>query len=72
MSRLANIGYKKALRAFEKAGWCVLRRKSSHIILGKPGFPNLVIPAHKEVSPYLLLAQIKRAGITVDEFLDLT
>ncbi len=71
MSRLGNIGYKKAVRAFERAGWQILRQKSSHIVLRKAGFPNIVIPAHKEVSPYLLLSQIKRAGMTVDEFLRL-
>jgi len=71
MTRLANIHWSDAVKAFEKTGWKVLRRKGSHIILKKEGFPNIVIPAHKELSPYLLLSQIKRAGMTLDEFMNL-
>ncbi len=71
MTRLANIHWRDAVKAFEKTGWIVLRKKRSHIILKKEGFPNIVIPAHKELSPYLLLSQIKRAGMALDEFIKL-
>lgn len=37
----------------------------------KPGALPLSIPNHKEVAPGLLRAQIKRAGITVEEFVRL-
>jgi len=37
----------------------------------KPGYPMLVIPDHKEVAPFLLREQIKRAHLTVEEFIRL-
>lgn len=36
-----------------------------------PGYPILSIPDHKELSPGLLRAQIKRARLTVEDFLRL-
>jgi hypothetical protein len=37
----------------------------------KPGYPPLSIPNHKELAPGLLRAQIKQAGLSVEEFLKL-
>lgn len=37
----------------------------------KPGYSILSIPDHKELAPGLLSAQIKRTGLTVQEFLKL-
>jgi len=49
------------------------RQEGSHMILynERPGLPILVIPDHKEVAPALLRTQIKRAGLSVEEFLKL-
>ena len=41
------------------------------MILERPGFPSLTIPAHRSVSPFLLRSQIRRAGITEEEFMKL-
>ena len=73
MGTLANISGKNAVKAFMKAGYVVDHQEGSHIILHNPapGYPMLVIPDHREVAPYLLKAQIKRAHLTVDEFLKL-
>lgn len=57
--------------AFCRAGWKVVRQKGSHVILQKPGKPNLVIPAHRSVAPFLLVSQIRRAGLTEQDFLNL-
>jgi predicted RNA binding protein YcfA (HicA-like mRNA interferase family) len=55
-----------------KAGWIVARRRASHIVLIKPGVPvNLSIPDHKQLDRGLLRAQIRKAGLTVDEFVTL-
>lgn len=71
MGRLAGISWHKAVNAFCRAGWTVLRQKGSHVILGRPGNPNLVIPAHRTVAPFLLRGQIRRAGLTEEEFVRL-
>ena len=73
MGILSNISGREAVKVFAKIGYRLDRQESSHMILlnSAPGFPLLVIPDHKEVAPYLLKAQIKRAHLTVDEFLKL-
>jgi predicted RNA binding protein YcfA (HicA-like mRNA interferase family) len=71
VTRLAGISGKRAIRAFERAGFERRQGKGSHVILKKPGHLALVIPLHRAVSPFLLRDQIKRAGMTEQEFLDL-
>jgi len=68
VGRLAGISGRHAVAAFQRAGWELLRQKGSHAILGKPGHPNLVIPMHRSVAPFLLRSQIRRAGMTEEEF----
>jgi len=59
----------QAVRAFERAGWVIARRKGSHVILKKPGtFHTLSVPDHDELDPGTLRALIRKAGLTVDEF----
>ncbi|MGD0696735.1 MAG: type II toxin-antitoxin system HicA family toxin [Terriglobia bacterium] len=71
MTRLAGISGRKAVRAFERAGFVAGKPEGSHVTLKKPGFPILVIPLHREVSPFLLRSQVKRAGLTEEQFLKL-
>lgn len=73
MGILSNISGKQAVTAFSKIGYQLDRQEGSHMVLVNPapGFPILVIPDHKEIAPYLLKTQIKRAHLTVDEFLKL-
>lgn len=73
MGRLSNISGREAAKIFSKIGYCPVRQEGSHIILynEKPGFPILSIPDHKEIAPGLLRAQIRRAGLSVDDFLKL-
>lgn len=70
MGVLSNISGKDAVRAFVKIGYIVERQEGSHMILynRKLGYPPLSIPRHKELAPGLLRAQIKRAGLSVEEF----
>jgi len=68
MARLANISGKQAARAFIRAGYTHTHTSGDHAILKKPNFPPLSIPLHKEVSPYLLKTQLKRAKLTEKEF----
>ncbi len=59
----------QAVRAFERAGWVVARRKGSHIILKKPViFHTLSVPDHDELDPGTLRSLIRKAGLTVEEF----
>jgi predicted RNA binding protein YcfA (HicA-like mRNA interferase family) len=70
VGRLAGISGQRAAVAFCRNGYLQVRQKGSHIILEKPGMPSLVIPAHREVAPFLLRSQIRRAGLTEEAFLE--
>jgi len=71
VTRLAGFPGRKAVRAFQRAGFTAGRPEGSHVTLKKPGYPTLVIPLHREVSPFLLRSQVKRAGLTEKQFLEL-
>ncbi|MFH2069008.1 MAG: type II toxin-antitoxin system HicA family toxin [Candidatus Omnitrophota bacterium] len=73
MGKLANISGREAVKIFAKLGYRLERQQGSHMILNNDrlGYPILVIPDHKKIAPNLLRAQIKRAGLSVDEFLKL-
>ncbi len=72
MPRPPAISGQEAVRAFEKAGWTAARQRGSHVVLTKPGsIFTLSIPLHDELGPGLLRDQIRKAGLTVEEFIAL-
>ena len=72
MPKLPQVSGAQAVQAFEKSGWKVARQRGSHVVLVKPGqIYSLSIPMHEELGPGLLRDQIRKAGLTVDEFIEL-
>ncbi len=74
MPKLPRITGAVAKRAFEKAGFAMVRMKGSHAILKKAGHPLVLsIPLHagKTMGAGLLKSQIDAAGMTVEEFVEL-
>ena len=71
MGRLVGISGRQAVAAFSRAGYTWERTRGSHAILSQTGRPNLVIPLHKTVAPFLLRSQIRRAGLSEEGFLAL-
>jgi predicted RNA binding protein YcfA (HicA-like mRNA interferase family) len=72
MDGLHNLKPERVIWAFERAGWIKRPQKGSHVVLKKEGNPILLtIPVHKgkPIKKGLLLAQIKKAGLTEEEFL---
>ncbi|MEK6657694.1 MAG: type II toxin-antitoxin system HicA family toxin [Nitrospirota bacterium] len=72
MSGLHNLKPNRVVKAFIRAGWTSEGQRGSHVKLTKQGNPNtLSIPVHKgrPIKKGLLLDQIKKAGLTVEEFL---
>lgn len=60
----------EVVRAFERLGWNVARRRGSHIILTKKAhIASLSVPDHSRVARGTLRALVSRAGVTLDEFL---
>jgi len=71
MPKITNVSGKEAVKAFVRSGYIHVHTSGDHAILQKTEMPTLSIPLHKEVSPFLLNAQIKRAGLSVKNFLKL-
>ena len=74
MAGLHNLKPEKVIRAFEKAGWTNRGQRGSHVKLTKAGNPNILsIPVHKgkPIKIGLLKDQIKKAGLTEQDFLEL-
>ena len=62
----------EAIRAFERAGWLQASQKGSHVTMIKSGaVVVLTVPLHRELGRGLLRSLIRKAGMTVDEFVDL-
>jgi len=58
--------------AFRRAGWVLSRVHGSHQILRHPEtVQHLSVPGHDTIKTGLLADLIKRAGLTVEEFVKL-
>ena len=72
MPKLPRISGQRAVQAFQRAGWEVARQRGSHIVLTKPGsIYTLSIPLHPVLGPGLLRDLIRKAGLTIEEFIEL-
>jgi len=74
MAGLHSLRPEKVIQAFERAGWINKGQRGSHVKIIKEGNPNILsIPTHKgkPVKIGLLKDQIRKAGLTVEEFLEL-
>ncbi len=69
MPKLTNISGKKAVKAFLKFGYIHVHTSGDHAILQKSNSPTLSIPLHKEVAQFLLKSQVKRAEISINDFI---
>ena len=71
MPRLPRVSGRQAVAAFEQAGFQRRRQRGSHIVLVKPGYPQtLSVPAHRQLGVGLLRDLIRKAGLTVDQFVE--
>ena len=69
MSRLPAISGKEAIRAFERDGWVVARRESTHVTMKKNRVRFLLtVPLHRELDRGLLRRLVRDSGLTVEEF----
>jgi predicted RNA binding protein YcfA (HicA-like mRNA interferase family) len=72
LARLPRVSGAEAVRALEKAGWRASRQRGSHVVMVKDGeVASLSIPRHPELSPGLLRNQIRKSGLSVDQFIEL-
>ena len=59
----------RAAQKFQRAGWTLVRRRGSHMMLTHPEYKwALSVPGHRELGFGLLRKLIKQAGMTIEQF----
>jgi predicted RNA binding protein YcfA (HicA-like mRNA interferase family) len=74
MASLHNLKPENAIRSFERAGWVNKGQRGSHVKLIKYGNPNILsipVQRRKPIKIGLLKDQIRKPGLTEEEFLRL-
>jgi predicted RNA binding protein YcfA (HicA-like mRNA interferase family) len=72
MSKLPVISGIECVKALDRIGFMVDRRRGSHIILVREDPRTTVsIPEHKELDRGTLRSIIRQVGLSVDEFIEL-
>jgi len=72
MPKLPRVSGRETVRAFQRAGWEVTRQRGSHVVLTKAGsIYTLSVPLHPVLGPGLLRDLIRKAELTIEEFIEL-
>ncbi|MFM2430371.1 MAG: hypothetical protein RLZZ511_1584 [Cyanobacteriota bacterium] len=66
MPKLSGVNHLKAIKAFEKAGFEVIRQ-GKHTIMSN-GNRLIVIPRHNPVNAMTMAGIVLDAGLTIEEF----
>jgi predicted RNA binding protein YcfA (HicA-like mRNA interferase family) len=66
MPKIPGINHLEAVRALQKAGFCIIRQ-GKHIVMSN-GTRIVTIPRHNPVNAITMGGIAKDAGLTVEEF----
>lgn len=66
MPTLPGINHLKAVRAFEKAGFQIVRQ-GKHVVMSN-GVRFLTIPRHNPINAHTMAGIVRDAGLTIKEF----
>ena len=66
MARIAGVNHLQAVRAFEKAGFRIIRQ-GKHIVMSD-GDHQITIPRHNPIKAFTLGGIVRDAGLSGDEF----
>jgi predicted RNA binding protein YcfA (HicA-like mRNA interferase family) len=66
MPKLAGISHQRAVKAFEKAGFRIVR-EGRHISMVKDD-RIIIIPRNNPINAFTMAGIIKDAGLTIEEF----
>jgi predicted RNA binding protein YcfA (HicA-like mRNA interferase family) len=70
MSKVPSLPYNQIIRALQRDGWVIVRKKGSHIRLQKHTAAEtlkLTVPAHSPIKRSTLSHILKQARLTVDQ-----
>ena len=73
MSKLPRgLSGKEVIRALERAGFYIRRRKGSHIVMRRDNpFAQVVVPDHKSIDTGTLALILDGANLSVEDFIKL-
>ena len=66
MGKLPGINHLQAIRAFERAGFEIVRQ-SGHVIMSD-GSRTIVVPRNNPINAYTMYGIAKAAGLTAEQF----
>ncbi len=66
MPRIAGVNHQEAVRAFQKAGFRIIRQ-GKHIVMNN-GTRQITIPRHNPIKAFTLGGIVSDADLTADEF----
>jgi predicted RNA binding protein YcfA (HicA-like mRNA interferase family) len=70
--KITPIHWRKLVKVFELDGWKLSRIKGDHLIYTKEGFARpVVIPKDSSVATFIILNNLKTAGISRDKYFKL-
>jgi predicted RNA binding protein YcfA (HicA-like mRNA interferase family) len=69
MSQWSSAKAKRVLAALLRVGWSIKRESSSHKILSRPGWPDVVFAFHdkEELGPKMLARIAKSTGLKPED-----
>jgi predicted RNA binding protein YcfA (HicA-like mRNA interferase family) len=65
--KLPRVSGAQIVRALERLGFTIARRRGSHIVMRR-GANGCVVPDHRDVKLGTLVGILKQAGVSADEF----
>jgi len=74
MTKVPSLSYAEVIRALQRDGWVVVRRRGSHVRLQKRTSTEtlkIVVPAHRPIKRSTLSHVLKDARLTVEAFKEL-
>jgi predicted RNA binding protein YcfA (HicA-like mRNA interferase family) len=74
LTKVPSLNYPEVIRAFQRAGWTLVRQKGSHIKLQREvegSTLTIIVPAHKPIKRSTLATILKQADLSIEQFLAL-
>ncbi len=69
MGKLPSIRHTDAVRAFQKAGFDIIRQ-SGHVVMSD-GSRTIIIPRNNPINAFTMYAIVQGSGLSVQQFRDL-
>lgn len=72
MPKISTVHYRKLVRVFERKGFVFDRQEGDHLIYVRDNIKRpVVIPMYKPIPVFIILNNLKTAGISRQEYLSL-